>query len=169
VSGLTKGPGISISITQGLAGNYTIGLSSMVGSYLDATMINHNGTLMTENAQNILHLNFPASRECSATVSMPVVEVPSSGATAKLWMQVYGTGAGTFSVSYYFIPATATASLGNAVVSSLTATGSANVYSIAEADGGISISSAGLLIAVLSRSSSLETPADILRIGFKLS
>lgn len=101
VTDIIQGPGVVISTESD--GSRTISSSSIIGTLLDATTINHNGTTVTSDGI-YQYITYPKGRNCSFTMQINVDTVSDTDTvSATVWGMAAGNSA-SFNVEMFFVP-----------------------------------------------------------------
>lgn len=173
VTEVLAGPGITVS--RAMDGSAYVSAASTVGGLMDAFSINHDGTTLITDGNNMQYITFPAGRISQFVMYLPVQGI-TSNCQVSVWCMKAGMGSAKLNVQVSFIPDPVVGTQSEIVISGNTgsvepaAGTSANSLTYGEdAITGCTVSGNGLLVATVSVSSAPQTQIKLLRAGFRLS
>lgn len=175
VTDVQAGPGITVS--RATDGTAYISAANTIGGLMDAFSINHNGTTLITDGNNLQFITFPAGRASQFVMYLPVQGL-STPCTVSVWGIKAGATSAMLKVNASFIPDPTLGQTSEIVMGGGTGT---LVYSADQAAttntltyeedtvAGCTASGSGLLVATVAVDTNTGSQVKLLRTGFKLA
>lgn len=169
ITDVVGGPGIIITNNQD--GSRVVSSTTMLGTLLDATSINHNGTTVTSD-DIYQYITFPKGRGCSFLMQYSADNIDATTKLSATTWVITANGNASFNIDMYFVPTPLPGSIVKLdrvarVSTTLAPGGAANSVSFGETVDAMNFTGPGTLVARVSNTTNSST-INLFRVGFKL-